>query len=184
MADSKLPKNTNLPQNRNLPKNSNLSQNQKLAKNSNIKPNKRPTCKVRACKVTLNLNEFGFCPKHTKKGITDEKLYENCRECSYLVKVGDPGITCDKCSIWYHIECVGINNDEYVAIVKDANSVSPKFQWYCRFCKPKCIEAVAKVDLLETQTRNLATKVEKLSERVNNIESNVFNQSRRTSGHR
>ena len=80
-----------------------------------------------------------------------------------MVKVGEPGVACDKCEIWYHIECVGITADEYKYMVSDGNSATPKFYWYCRYCKPKCVEAVAKVDLLETQTRNLATKVEKLS---------------------
>ena len=128
---------------------------------------------VKSCKVTLNLNGLGFCVKHVKKGISNDLLYDSCRECSYLVKVGEPGVTCDKCEIWYHVECVGISEDEYRCMLKDANLASPKFHWYCRFCKQKCIEAVSKVDLLETQTRNLATKVEKLSERVNTIESSM-----------
>ena len=134
---------------------------------------KRKTCMVKSCKVTLNLNGLGFCVKHVKKGISNDLLYDSCRECSYLVKVGEPGVTCDKCEIWYHVECVGISEDEYRCMLKDANLASPKFHWYCRFCKQKCIEAVSKVDLLETQTRNLATKVEKLSERVNTIESSM-----------
>ena len=47
------------------------------------------------------------------------------------------------------------------------------FHWFCRFCRNKCIEAIANIDLLENQTRNLAVNLTKLTERVAAIEGNV-----------
>ena len=47
------------------------------------------------------------------------------------------------------------------------------FYWYCRHCREKCEEAIAKIDLLENQTKNLATKVTKLDDRVKEIEGRM-----------
>ena len=54
------------------------------------------------------LNDDGFCKTHRKRDINENKLYENCRECDELVKFGQPGLTCDKCDIWFHTACVRI----------------------------------------------------------------------------
>ena len=49
----------------------------------------------------------------------------------------------------------------------------PKFHWFCRFCKDVVTKAIDKIDLLETQTRNVATSITKLTKRVNNIEKKM-----------
>ena len=83
------------------------------------------------------------------------------------------GVTCDKCEIWHHIECVNISDEQYKSLFAGFDYATPVFHWYCRFCKPRCIEAVAKIDLLESQTRNLATNMAKLTERVGKLENNI-----------
>ena len=131
------------------------------------------TCKVRACKVRKDLSTTGYCKSHTKTGISTQEMYETCTECSEAVETGQPGICCDKCLIWYHIECVGVSKKQYKHIVQDAKNEKPMFHWYCRICRDKCIEAVAKIDLLENQTRNLASKVGTLDDRVKEIEGKM-----------
>ena len=127
------------------------------------------TCKVRACKRVKNLNVDGYCETHRRRPVQTGDLYDKCQECSEVVLVDQYGVTCDKCEIWHHIECVGITNDQYKCLFSETNI----FQWYCRFCKPKCLEAVAKIELLESQTRNLASNVVKLTERVSKLENNI-----------
>ena len=129
------------------------------------------TCKVRSCRTWKELDTWGYCRNHRKSEFSNEEIYEKCKQCSEMVKDAHHGITCDKCSCWYHIECVGINIVQYKCMVQDAES--GMFQWYCKACKKKCLEAVAKIDLLENQTRTLITKVTKLDERVNTIESKM-----------
>ena len=132
------------------------------------------TCKVRACKVRTLLNDAGFCKTHRKREVNENKLYENCRECDELVKSGQSGITCDKCEIWFHTACVSISEEQYACMVKCKESgQSPKFLWFCRFCKDVVTEAIDKIDLLETQTRNVAISIAKLNERVENIEKKM-----------
>ena len=134
---------------------------------------KAPTCKVRSCRTKLNLNARGFCQTHARVGLKTEHLYANCKECGDEVFKGDAGVACDKCCIWYHIECVGMSTKQYECMMKDANTDNPMFHWYCRFCKNRCMEAVAKIDLLENQTSNLASKVTLLNERVNTLENKM-----------
>ena len=132
------------------------------------------TCKVRSCKVRTLLNDAGFCKTHRKRDINENKLYENCRECDELVKFGQSGLTCDKCEVWYHTACVRISEEQYACMVKNKESdTGPKFHWFCRFCKDVVTEAIDKIDLLETQTRNVASSITKLTERVDNIEKKM-----------
>ena len=134
---------------------------------------KSVTCKVRACKVRNIDTNTGYCARHTKGAYNNEELYDKCRECSELVTDLSYGLTCGKCDFWYHTKCVGITNEQYKCLIGDNSREVPEFHWYCRFCKHKCIEAVAKIDLLESQTRNLASKLTKLDERVNVLEGKI-----------
>ena len=96
-------------------------------------------------------------------------MYDTCLQCSELVEEGQNGVCCDKCCIWFHIECVGMNKKQYKHMIEDSNKGKPMFYWYCHHCREKCVEAIAKIDLLENQTKNLATKVTKLDDRVKEI---------------
>ena len=135
--------------------------------------NKAPTCKVRACRAKLNLNDRGFCPTHIRVGLKTAELYVNCKECGDEVFKQDNGVSCDKCFIWYHIQCVGMSAKQYECMMKDSDSSNPMFHWYCRFCKNRCMEAVAKIDLLENQTSNLASKIGVLNDRVDALETKM-----------
>ena len=140
-------------------------------KSSHYRPR---TCKVRACKVRNDLNNDGYCRNHTKSGYNNADLYEKCRECSEMVDGEQYGVECEKCQFWYHIECVNMKVEQYKCMIKKSgNENSCMFHWYCRFCKKQCIEAVAKIDLLENQNRNLTSKIMKLDERVDALESKI-----------
>ena len=151
-----------------------VSRRDKLTQPNTKSPKFRePTCKVRGCKVKRGLNSDGFCKTHVKRVLDVRDLYADCKECSEEVKTGQSALTCDKCSIWYHIECVHITDEQY-KVIMDANETDKNmFHWYCRFCRDRCIEAVAKIDLLEGQTRNLASNVDKLNDRVDQLEAKM-----------
>ena len=155
-------------------------------RNVTLKPNTKSshystrTCKVRACK-SKNLNpDTGFCIKHARSKFNNDDLYEKCRECSEMVTSIEYGVTCSKCDFWYHTKCVGISQDQYKCMIEDGNRDNPLFHWYCRFCREKCIEAVAKIDLLENQTRNLATDLTKLDQRVDALEAKLSGKVKET----
>ena len=155
-------------------------------RNVTLKPNTMSshyssrTCKVRACKVRKFNSETGFCIKHARSDFNYDDLYEKCRECSEMVTSVDYGVTCFKCEFWYHIKCVGISQDQYKCMIEDGSRDKPLFHWYCRFCKDKCIEAVTKIDLLENQTRNLASNLTKLNDRVDAIETKLSGKVKET----
>ena len=119
------------------------------------------TCKVKSCKVRNDLNNDGYCRTHTKSNYNNADLYEKCRECSEMVDGVQYGVECEKCNFWYHIECVNMTTEQYKCMIQNASQ--NMFHWYCRFCKKQCVEAVAKIDLLENQTRNLSSKIIKLN---------------------
>ena len=131
------------------------------------------TCKLKSCKVTKNLDIGGYCKSHVRKHVNIGELYAECRQCAEEVKAAQCAIACDKCAVFYHIECIGVSKEKYKMIMEDAALDQPALHYYCPFCRVKCMEAVAKIDLLEGQTRNLASNVAKLTERVENLESKV-----------
>ena len=131
------------------------------------------TCKVKSCKVRNIDKNTGYCQRHTQGVFNNADLYDKCRECSEMVTDVSYGLTCDKCTFWFHIKCVKITNEQYKCLIGDDSRDGPEFHWFCRFCKPKCLEAVAKIDLLENQTRNLACRLTKLDERVNALETKI-----------
>ena len=92
-----------------------------------------------------------------------------CPECDKLVGNDEAGVECDKCLTWYHIQCVGITVNQYKVMVEEGSSRC-KFHWYCKPCKPRVIEAVEKIDLLESTTRRIAINVEKLTTRMDTME--------------
>ena len=155
-------------------------------RNVTLKPNTKSshystrTCKVRSCKSRTLNPDTGFCFKHTRNKLDNEEIYEKCRECSQMVTSDDYGVTCSKCDFWSHIKCVGISQDQYKCMIADCSRDTPLFHWYCRFCRDKCIEAVSKIDLLENQTRNLSSKLVKLDERVNSLESKLSGKVKET----
>lgn len=66
----------------------------------------------------------------TTHEINDTKPSENCGACSEKVPE-DCGIGCDgPCGLWYHIACVNLSQDDYVAI----NIVADKIKWFCCDC--------------------------------------------------
>ena len=150
------------------------SRRSKITKPNTKSPKVRKiTCKVRGCKKVKNLNIDGYCESRARRPLQTGDLYDKCQECSEVVSEKQSGITCDKCEIWHHIECVNISDDQYKSLVSASDHGSHIFHWYCQFCRPKCVEAVAKIELLESQTRNLATNMAKLTERVGKLENNL-----------
>ena len=131
------------------------------------------TCKIKNCRVTKNLDKSGFCKSHIRKNVDIGELYSECRQCADEVTKEQCAVACDKCAVFYHIECIGISQEKYKVIMEDAALNQPALHYYCPFCRVKCMEAVAKIDLLEGQTRTLASNVAKLTERVDNLESKV-----------
>ena len=89
-------------------------------------------------------------------------------------------MSCDKCFSWYHIECIGMTAKQYKYMIKDSESSSPMFHWYCRTCKDRCLEAISKIDMLENQTSNLASRVTTLDERVEALESKISQKVKKT----
>ena len=144
-----------------------------------VKPNtvsskfKEPTCKLRSCKAKKGLNTDGFCKVHVRKSVNASELYSECKECTNEVKESQQGLCCDKCSMWFHIECIGVSLDQYKFIIDANKNDMSMFYWYCRFCRDRCVEAVAKIDLLEGQTRTLASNVATLNERVDKLETKI-----------
>ena len=140
-----------------------------------VKPikHKIQTCKLKSCRVTKNLDKDGYCKSHVRKCVNIGELYSECRQCAEEVKSGQCAVACDKCSVFYHIECIGVSQEKYKIIMEDAALDQPVLHYYCPFCRVKCMEAVAKIELLEGQTRNLASNVAKLTERFENVESKV-----------
>ena len=140
-----------------------------------IRPKKPkiPTCRLKSCKVTKNLDSSGYCRSHVRKNLNVADLYSECKQCGDEVKNEEAAVACDKCAVFYHIECIGMNVQKYKVLMDDAKLDEPMLHWYCTFCRLRCIEAISKIDLLEGQTRNLASNMAKLNERVECLESKM-----------
>ena len=141
-------------------------------KSPKIQKNTRPTCKLRSCKAYKTLNSDGYCRTHTKIEFNINELYAQCKECAEYVNKDQRGVSCDKCHFWYHIECIKLTEKQYECLIS-SEEMGEELHWYCKLCKPRCLEAIAKIDLLENQTRCIAANVAKLDERVNKLESSM-----------
>jgi hypothetical protein len=58
--------------------------------------------------------------RRTTKDLTDEK--DLCGVCSKSEKEGEEWICCDVCTVWYHRDCVGLDDDDWM-MFSDAASL-------------------------------------------------------------
>ena len=115
----------------------------------------------------------GYCKVHIRRDMDQKGIYGMCPECDKMVDYDEFGVTCDKCLTWYHIHCVGISDEQYKCMLSDGSRGRPQFHWYCQRCNDRVKEAVSKIDLLESKTRETAVKVENLIQRMDKVESKM-----------
>eukprot|EP01022_Parablepharisma_sp_SALTPOND_P013266 TRINITY_DN1761_c0_g1_i1.p1 TRINITY_DN1761_c0_g1~~TRINITY_DN1761_c0_g1_i1.p1 ORF type:complete len:847 (+),score=109.36 TRINITY_DN1761_c0_g1_i1:7212-9752(+) len=72
--------------------------------------------------------ELSAGPQKEDKGKNEEE--EACMVCNREYEEGDKMIECDgACKRWYHIECVGVSQEEFDRLSKDKRGV-----WKCNYC--------------------------------------------------
>ena len=48
---------------------------------------------------------------------------------------GEEWVSCDVCLLWYHRQCAGVSDDEWIAMTEDTD-----VQFSCTFCKCKLLK--------------------------------------------
>ena len=67
---------------------------------------------------------------NNKNGDDIQEIEYCIKDCKYERKSkNQPMIECDKCKIWYHMQCLQFTQENYKKYVKNGN------QWYCPECK-------------------------------------------------
>jgi hypothetical protein len=56
-----------------------------------------------------------------------------CPKCRNIVLDSGKSVECDLCRVWFHLECVGINNTEFRSLAK----TNTELCWICIACKTK-----------------------------------------------
>lgn len=76
-------------------------------------------------------------PQHTYSGDkSDQKDLDveyNCGKCKIRVGDDEPGLCCDVCDLWYHIQCENLPKQIYDFMVKE--EAGKQLNWTCSFCE-------------------------------------------------
>lgn len=103
-----------------------------------------------------------------KTGPSDIDEQFSCGKCNKLVKDHDNGVQCDHCEIWYHANCVGIDNAHYKLIVK-----LPSMDWICDTCKDAIKNLKKENYILKNENKSLKEENKVLRERLAALEKRV-----------
>ena len=89
-----------------------------------------------------------------------------CKICNKTVSYGSDSIQCDKCDIWVHRQCNGLNKQTFEYLKKD------KSEWFCMVCTKDFLP------LSNLDDKNIITFKGKKMKFTNVAEKRVSNTSR------
>lgn len=94
------------------------------------------------------------------------KQNKKCGKCRKNVTSNQKGLNCEYCSVWFHIECEEIGEEQYEFIRKQGEQL----HWFCRGCNPKALDVMKLVQGLKDKHDELQCKIEQLENKVETIE--------------
>jgi len=78
-----------------------------------------------------------------------------CISCKNTVKKDDKGLKCDICTNWYHIQCQGINNEQYNIMSKEIKCM----HWFCKNCEDDTLSTGRVIHALKIRREKLRQKL-------------------------
>ena len=94
------------------------------------------TCKAKGCRKRKGVQDDGFCGSCSQKQkITSTTGMDCCGKCSKNVQNDDRAMCCEKCEVWYHIECINIARALYDLINGNEVAVDDGIRWFCPSCR-------------------------------------------------
>ena len=99
-----------------------------LTQNKYLKCGKGKGSKGATSKTKTNLSSATVAGPSLN--LIDESNPLTCNGCTKPVT--EVGLCCDKCDLWYHLDCAGLTKTEYNAI--DKNSKIKGIKWFCDNC--------------------------------------------------
>lgn len=114
-------------------------------------------------------NQFAYLSidQHCEICAVKHQDEDECGTCNKAVKNEDNGLNCNACEKWFHAGCEKVEQDLYKVLQKYKSQL-----WFCRQCKSKVVNFVAKIQKLENQNNELSNKLKNLENRVENIKEN------------
>jgi hypothetical protein len=83
-----------------------------------------------------------------------------CGKCAKGVK-GD-GVACDVCGIWFHVECAGLDKDEYrllQSVAKKQKNEKNNIHWFCEGCNIRTLDVMKAMREMQLRTDRLEKEV-------------------------
>ncbi|XP_071802597.1 uncharacterized protein [Asterias amurensis] len=88
-----------------------------------------------------------------------------CPLCKKNVQKGVQALQCEYCSVWHHISCESISEEEYNFLTKRGQQL----HWFCKACNAKAVDVLILVHSMKDQQDEMKAEISQLSDKVGEL---------------